>query len=101
MGDVWEDMTADIIDSIGIPVVYHPLSGGQLNICADFDNESEIVEDESESGRVASQPILRIKSSDVPLAVAGDAVHINQSDYVVVAVTPDDRGETLLFLRVQ
>lgn len=87
-----------IIEALdGRQVTYHPEVGTPRVIPAMLQSFSELVEGDSVDV-VSRQPILSVRTIDIPDIQIGDQFTIAGDSYEVAIVRPDSEGITELFL---
>ncbi len=81
----------------GREVVYTPLVGAPRLLFGMLQAYSELVGGESVDV-VVNQPILSVRTSDIPEIQVGDNFNIDNQDYEVAVIRPDSEGITELML---
>ncbi len=96
-----DDMNAHYLSIVqaldGREIIYSPQNGDSRSIDAMFQAYSEMIDGES-VGIVGNNPVLIVRTIDIPEIMIGDQFTVSGGDYKVVAIRPDSEGITELSL---
>ena len=81
----------------GRKIIYTPYGGASRDVAGLFQSYSELASGESVDV-VVSNPILSVRTQDIPEITVGDQFLIEGKDYEVVVIRPDEEGISELTL---
>ena len=87
-----------IMDKLdGREVIYTPQGGSPHTIIGLFQNYTEMLGSDNVD-IVSSQPVLSIRTIDVPNIQTGDQIEIDGTSYSIAVIRPDSEGITEIML---
>ena len=89
-----------IMDKLdGREVIYTPQDGSPQTITGLFQNYTEMLGSDNVD-IVSSQPVLSVRTIDVPNIQTGDHIEIDGASYSIAVIRPDSEGITEIILEV-
>jgi len=87
-----------IMDKLdGREVIYTPQGGSPQTISGLFQNYTEMLGSDNVD-IVSSQPVLSVRTVDIPSIQTGDHIEIDGNSYSIAVIRPDSEGITELML---